>query len=239
MSAPTITSIFPKTGSQAGGTTVVITGTNLTAASAVHFGSATAASYTVNSATQITAVTPSGTAAVNVTATTSGGTSATSSAAVYVYGTISYHRPDTRKGPPITGIVDNSNGATVQMVIVARDMTFGGSVKHIPSMPFGATGRRVTDDEPWMQVTISGFFQSGIVAGFVWLGAGGGSVTIKLNNGQTISGWLNVSNWRGHWSRMPIWGRSLRAMRIMPAWGSCTISGVLTQWTENAITQAT
>ncbi len=77
--APAITSIAPSFGSIAGGTAVVITGTNLAGASAVKFGTATAASFTVESETQITAVAPAtatpGT--VDVTATTLAGTSPT------------------------------------------------------------------------------------------------------------------------------------------------------------------
>ncbi|WP_217999341.1 IPT/TIG domain-containing protein, partial [Nocardia exalbida] len=57
------------------GTTVVLTGTNLTGATAVSFGATPATSFTVDSATQITAVTPAGTGTVLVTATTAGGTS--------------------------------------------------------------------------------------------------------------------------------------------------------------------
>jgi IPT/TIG domain-containing protein/PASTA domain-containing protein len=75
--APEITSIVPASGSVAGGTTVTITGTNLNAASAVKFGTTPAASFTVDSETQITAVTPPSTTAstVDVIATTLAGTS--------------------------------------------------------------------------------------------------------------------------------------------------------------------
>jgi hypothetical protein len=75
VAAPTITSVSPSSGPTAGGTTVTITGTNFTGATAVKFGCAAAASYTVNSATQITATTPAGAAgAVNIAVTTAGGT---------------------------------------------------------------------------------------------------------------------------------------------------------------------
>src|SRR5207247_6685395 len=52
--APTITSLAPTAGPSAGGNSVVITGTNLTAASAVSFGGTAATSFTVDNATQIT-----------------------------------------------------------------------------------------------------------------------------------------------------------------------------------------
>jgi len=50
---PTVTSITPTAGPTAGGTTVILTGTNFTGATAVNFGSTTVVP-TVNSSTQIT-----------------------------------------------------------------------------------------------------------------------------------------------------------------------------------------
>ncbi|MDP4238811.1 MAG: FG-GAP-like repeat-containing protein, partial [Bacteroidota bacterium] len=76
MGAPTVTGISPASGPTTGGTAVTITGTNLTVASAVMFGSTNATGYTVNSATQITAISPAGVAgATDVTITSAGGTS--------------------------------------------------------------------------------------------------------------------------------------------------------------------
>jgi len=75
---PAITSITPTSGSIAGGTTVTITGTNLTAVSAVKFGSTPATGFTAESETKITAIAPPSSTAgqVDVTATTVAGTSA-------------------------------------------------------------------------------------------------------------------------------------------------------------------
>ncbi|MEV4510246.1 IPT/TIG domain-containing protein [Dactylosporangium sp. NPDC049525] len=73
---PVVSSLSPTTGTTYGGTSVVITGTDLTAASAVTFGGVNATSFTVDSSTQITAVSPAGTAgAKNVVVTTPGGSS--------------------------------------------------------------------------------------------------------------------------------------------------------------------
>ncbi len=66
--------ISPNQGSTGGGTTVAITGTNLSGASAVHFGSKLAA-ITANTGTSVTVTSPSGTGSVGVTVTTPGGTS--------------------------------------------------------------------------------------------------------------------------------------------------------------------
>ncbi len=64
---------------------VTVTGTNFTGATAVLFGTTPATSFTVNSATNITAVSPAGTGTVDVKVTTSNGTSATAAADQFTY----------------------------------------------------------------------------------------------------------------------------------------------------------
>lgn len=72
--APVITSVSPASGTDAGGTSVTIIGTDLTGATAVTFGETAATSFNVDDSTKITATTPSGTAgAVDVAVTTPGG----------------------------------------------------------------------------------------------------------------------------------------------------------------------
>jgi sugar lactone lactonase YvrE len=86
VAAPAVTTISPASGLTVGGTSVTITGTNFTGATAVQFGTNNAASFAVNSSTQITATTPVGTAGtVDVTVTTTGGTSPTSSTDQFTY----------------------------------------------------------------------------------------------------------------------------------------------------------
>jgi hypothetical protein len=83
---PTVTGLNPTTGPTFGGTQVTITGTNFTGATSVYFGTKPAQSFKVNSATQITATSPTyGIAVVDVTVTTPDGTSPTSSADQYTY----------------------------------------------------------------------------------------------------------------------------------------------------------
>jgi autotransporter-associated beta strand protein/surface protein len=82
---PAVTAIAPATGSTAGGTSVTITGTDFTGATAVTIGGVAAASFTVDSATQITAITPAGTAGTaSVLVTTPGGTNAGNTLYTYV-----------------------------------------------------------------------------------------------------------------------------------------------------------
>jgi hypothetical protein len=75
---PFVTNIIPRFGTPAGGESVTITGANFTGATAVSFGG-TAASFTVNSSTMITAVSPPGGegTTVKVAVSTPAGTSET------------------------------------------------------------------------------------------------------------------------------------------------------------------
>jgi alpha-tubulin suppressor-like RCC1 family protein len=83
---PTVTHLTPKVGPVAGGTTVAITGTEFTGASAVSFGGTPATQYTVTSPTTITAVAPASAAGtVHVTVTNTAGASAATSANAYRY----------------------------------------------------------------------------------------------------------------------------------------------------------
>src|SRR6516164_2912912 len=124
--APTVTNINPNTGPTSGGSSVTITGTNFSGATAVRFGSNAAASFTVNSATQITATSPAGVGTVDVTVTTAGGTSATSSSDRFTYGPV---------GGPVgttTTISSSQNpssfGQPVQFAVKVTGLSPTGSV---------------------------------------------------------------------------------------------------------------
>ncbi len=85
VSPPTVTGVSPASGSVAGGTSVTITGTNFTGATAVNFGGTAAASLTVNSATQIMAVSPADTGTVDITVVTPSGTSAVNASDQFMF----------------------------------------------------------------------------------------------------------------------------------------------------------
>jgi hypothetical protein len=82
---PIVTGIKPARGADTGGTSVTITGTNLTRTSAVKFGANAAQSFTVNSDESITATSPPGTGTVDVTVSNPDGTSATGSTDQFHY----------------------------------------------------------------------------------------------------------------------------------------------------------
>ena len=122
--APAISYIFPAVGPDAGGTTVTITGTNLSNATSVRFGGTAAASFAVDSDTQITAATPAGAAGeADVEVTTAGGTVTASDAYIYVPApAISDVSPAA--GPEVGGVTVTISGENLES---AWSVTFGGS----------------------------------------------------------------------------------------------------------------
>ncbi len=121
---PSVTGLSSASGPKAGGTTITITGAGLGEASAVSFGSEKAASYTVNSPTSITAVSPAGDGTVAVTVTTPRGTSPSGGTGdEFSYGpVVSRIEPD--HGP-------RTGGATVTIT--------GAGLAEASAVTFGAT----------------------------------------------------------------------------------------------------
>lgn len=124
---PTITGISPTTGVLGGNTSVVITGTNFIGATAVKFGANNAASFTVNSSTQITAVSPAGASGVvDVTVTTAGGTSAVSASDKFTYA--------AAVAPIITSVSPNTGPSTGATTVTITGTGFTGAT----SVKFGS-----------------------------------------------------------------------------------------------------
>ncbi len=132
---PAIVSLTPATGSTAGGTTVVIAGTRFTGATAVAFGGTAAASFTVDSATAITAITPAGAAgAVNVTVTTAAGTATAN-------GAFTYAAPVSVPGAPTIGIATAGDArATVTFAAPASNGGAAITGYTVTASPGGITG---------------------------------------------------------------------------------------------------
>ncbi|HTU79552.1 MAG TPA: IPT/TIG domain-containing protein [Solirubrobacteraceae bacterium] len=82
---PKVASLAPTTGAEDGGETLTITGTNLSGASSVRFGSREASEFTVESDQTISVTVPAGKGLANVTVTTPAGTSAATNASAFVY----------------------------------------------------------------------------------------------------------------------------------------------------------
>jgi streptogramin lyase len=126
--SPAVTFVSPGYGPPAGGSTVTITGANLTGATAVTFGTASATGVTVLDAAHVTATVPAGTGAVDITVTTPHGTTAAGPAGVFHYG------PRPPDPPAITGVSPATGAVTGgdQVNITGTNLS-GGTVG------FGAT----------------------------------------------------------------------------------------------------
>lgn len=123
---PVVTAVAPSSGPTSGATSVTITGTGFTGATAVRFANASAASFSVNSATQITAVTPAGTpGGAAVTVTTPGGTSASSADAYFFYA-----------APPVLNDAAPGQGPTSGGTVVTLT---GSSLLNASAVRFGPT----------------------------------------------------------------------------------------------------
>ncbi|WP_405575361.1 IPT/TIG domain-containing protein [Streptomyces sp. NBC_01167] len=121
---PVVTGVAPSNGPTSGGTSVTLTGTGFTGATTVTFAGVPATSFTVNSATQITAVTPAGSAgAAVVTVTTPGGVSTPDAFFFYA-------------APPVLNSASPVLGPTAGGVVVTLT---GSSLLNASAVRFGTT----------------------------------------------------------------------------------------------------
>ena len=147
--APAITGFSPTQG--VAGTTVTITGTNLTGATSVSFNGTPAASYTVVNATTLTAVVPATATTGPISLTTSGGTATSSSSfTVLVPPVITAFSPAFGAiGAAVTLTGTNFTGATgVTIGSVSATFTVVSATSITPTVPTGATTGTLTVTTP-------------------------------------------------------------------------------------------
>ncbi len=124
---PTVSALSPAAGPVSGGSVVTITGTAFTDTSAVSFGSRAASSYSVNSSTSITAVSPVGSVGVvDVRVTTPAGRSATSVADQFSYQAL----PTVTSLSPAAGSISGGTSVTIT----------GSGFSAASGVSFGTTG---------------------------------------------------------------------------------------------------
>ena len=159
--APTISALQPSTGPV--GTSVVVSGTNLTGASAIAFNGKTA-TFNVNSATQITAAVPTGATTGKVSVTTPGGSvSSTGNFTVTVpvsAPTITSFNPTS--GPVATPLIitgTNLTGATsVKLNGTSATFTVNSATQITTSVPAGATTGKFSVTTPGGSATSANTF---------------------------------------------------------------------------------
>lgn len=193
---PTITSFMPLTA--ASGATVTINGTNFTGATAVSFGGVAAASYTVVSANQITAVVDSGGASGAVAVTTPGGT--TSAASTFTFtpppSIGSFTPMIAASGATVTINGANFTGATAVSFggVAAASYTVVSAVQITAVVAAGGASGAVTVTAPGGTTscaTAFAFASPPTITGFTPLtAASGATVTI---NGTNLTGTTAVS----------------------------------------------
>ena len=166
---PTVSSVSPATGSTAGGTAIMITGTSLTGATSVTVGGVAATSFVAVSSTSVIAVTPAGTVgAKSVAVTTPIGTASLASAFTYVVPTGWYIVLEQNVNPLVVTNVTlrnaitatglpwrvQDNGTGIEMLLVpAGTFSMGCSA----STQWGCT----SDENPTHQVTLTQAFYMG------------------------------------------------------------------------------
>ena len=107
---PVLALVSPNNGSTAGGTSVTLTGTNFTGATAVSFGGTAATGFIVNNATTITATTPAHAAGlVNVAVITPGGSATLTNG--YTYSSV----PAPTVGPVSAMVAANSSANPITL----------------------------------------------------------------------------------------------------------------------------
>jgi hypothetical protein len=176
---PTVTAVTPTTGSSNGGSSVTVTGTNLTGATAVKFGTASGTNVVVNGAgTSLAVTSPAGTAGVvDVTVTTPGGTSATSAADQFTYQNSGYWMVGNDGG------IFSFGGAPFEGSLPG----LGVHVTNVVGMVPTATGKGY-----WMVGTDGGVFAFGD-AGFVGSLPG---INVHVSN---IVGVVPTADGKGYW----------------------------------------
>ncbi len=148
--APTISSFAPTSG--AAGSNVTITGTNLTGATAVKFNGTAASSFSVSSATQITATVANGTTTGKIAVTTPGGTATSANSfTVLLLPTISGFNPASGlAGTPVTITGTNFTGATAVAFngTAAASFSVNSATQITATVANGTTNGKITVTTP-------------------------------------------------------------------------------------------
>ena len=159
--APTIASFTPSSGPV--GTSVTITGTNFTNATGVSFNNVAAASFVVNSATQITATVAAGSSTGAIRVTTAGGT-ATSATNFTV----------SAAAPTITSFTPSSGSVGTTVLISGTNFSNASAVSF---NNVSATGFLVNPAATLIQVNVP----AGATTGAIRVTTPGGTVTSSTN----------------------------------------------------------
>ena len=138
--APSVTGVTPISGLTSGGQSVTITGSNFTGATGVSFGGVAASSFTINSDTKITAITPAlGAGTVDVTVAIPNGSSATSTADQFQYVAVNGTAPPTVANAASATLASNQASASLSVLgasqYAANTLTYTWATTGTPPAP--------------------------------------------------------------------------------------------------------
>jgi hypothetical protein len=145
---PVVSRISPAVGPLTAGTAVTITGTGLTGATTVNFGS-TPGTITANTATSISVTAPGGSGAVDVTVITPGGTSSVTPADKFTY----QAAPFVSSTSPIAGSVTGGRSVTL----------YGTGFTGATVVDFGSTPATITANTGSLITVIAPAHAAGVV----------------------------------------------------------------------------
>jgi hypothetical protein len=170
---PIVEEVSPATGYTTGGTSVTVTGSGFSEATALDFGGVAASAVTINADTSITAISPPGPAgAVDVTVTTPGGTSTPNAADLFTY-TVDQTIPNSEPCTPgcttntvstpldqtsvsVTGASGDSNpDATTNLLVNTATLSCGVSKTHDYDFATAVSTLSTTDFAPHQVLTVT------------------------------------------------------------------------------------
>ncbi len=199
---PVVSAISPTSGPTAGGTSVTITGSGLSNATAVDFGTTPAETLQVNSDSSITATSPAGTGTQDVTVMTPGGTSATGTADRFTY--------QSSVTPPVVSGISPTSGATGG----GTSVTISGSgFTGATAVNFGTTAA------PTFKVSSDTTITAKSPAG-----TGGVDVTVQTPNGTSATSPADVFTY-GSGTPLPVVANVVPATGLTAGGTHVTISG--------------
>jgi YVTN family beta-propeller protein len=178
--APSITSVSPNFGPTAGGNTVTLTGTGLSAVSSVNFGSTSVSSFSVSGAGDkiFVSAPASSEGTVSITATSPYGTSAISAADAYTFTDGS----GSSSGPQITSLIPQVGPVAGGTGVVIT----GTDLSAVTTVDFGATAA-TTFTASSSGTQIVAVSPSALGAGSVDVTASDGSTTSNITVGDVFT----------------------------------------------------
>jgi hypothetical protein len=198
---PALTGVTAATGPMAGGTSVTITGTNLSGAIKVVFGTTEAAGFTVDSGSQITAISPAEPVGrTNIRVTTPGGTSPVTTSDSFTAEPVGYPFCGTLSGTPTTS----------KLMVIYEENQNASAIYNAAAAPylnaFAADCGHATDFRSLTHPSLPNYMAStsGVSYAFApWNGDCLPQIAGCFSSNDNIFNQVGASGWRAYAESMP------------------------------------